>query len=72
MALTIVASEAPAAGHTFHSPGEVICGLSHAHRRHADAQLGGACQLDEQDVIVDGEAIVLGVFEHLRRSDLPM
>lgn len=72
MALTIVASEAPSTGHTRHPTGEVVGGLSHTHRGHTDAQLGGACQLDERDVIVDGVAIVLWVFENLRSSNLPM
>lgn len=69
---TIVAGEAPSAGHAFHSTGEDIWGLSHTHRGHTDVQLGGACQLDERDVIVDGIAIVVRVFENLRRSDLAM
>lgn len=67
-----MAKEAPSAGHTIHSTGEVICALRHTHRGHTDVQLGGACQLDERDVIVGGEAIVPRVFENLRRSDLPM
>lgn len=69
-ALTVVASQAPAAGHTSRATREIICGLGHTHRGHAYVHLGGLCQLDEQDVIVDGVAIVLGVFENLRRDDL--
>lgn len=71
-ALTIVASQAPAAGHTFHATREVIWRLSHAHRWHAYVQLGGARQLDEQDVIVDGVAIVLWVFENLTGGDIQL
>lgn len=31
--------------------------------------LGGAGQLDERDVIIDGVAVVLGVLEHLTGND---
>lgn len=72
LVLTIVASEAPAAGHTFHPSREVIRARRHTHRGHLNAQLGGAGQLDQHDVIVDGVAVVQRVFEDLRRRDSPM
>lgn len=68
--LTIVAGQAPAAGHTLHASGEVVCGLGHAHGGHVCVQLGGAGQLDEQDVVVDGVAVVAGVLEYLSGSDM--
>lgn len=64
--LTVVAGQPPAAGDTLHASGEVVAGLGHADGRHAHVHLGGAGQLDEQDVVVDGEAVVAGVLEHLR------
>lgn len=71
-ALTVVASQAPSAGHTGRPAGEVVCGLGHTHGGHTDAQLGGARQLDERDVVVDGVAVVLWVFENLGGSNIPV
>lgn len=68
--LTIVAGQAPTAGHTLHASGEVVSGRGHAHGGHACVQLGGAGQLDEQDVVVDGVAVVAGVLEYLSGSDM--
>lgn len=69
MALTIVAGQAPATGHTLHASWEVVSGVGHAHGGHSCVHLGGAGQLDEQDVVVDGVAVVVGVLEHLTGSD---
>lgn len=69
MALTIVAGQAPAAGHTLHASWEVIVGFGHAHGGNSCVHLNGTGQLDEQDVVVDGVAVVLGVLEDLTGSD---
>lgn len=71
-ALTVVAGQAPAAGHTPHASGEVVSGLSHTHRGNTHAHLSGAGQLDEQDVVVDGVAVVVGVLENLTGNDIIM
>lgn len=70
MCLTVVPGQAPARGHTLHASGEVVCALSHAHGGNTRVHLGGRGQLDEQDVVVDGEAVVVGVFEDLTGNDL--
>lgn len=67
--LTVVAGQAPAAGHALHATGEVVSGLGHTHRGNTHAHGGGAGQLDERDVIVDGEAVVAGVLEHLEGEE---
>lgn len=72
MALTVVAGQTPAAGHTLHATGEVVSGLSHTHGGHTHVHLGGAGQLDERDVVVDAVAVVAGVLEHLTGSDMVM
>lgn len=69
-ALTVVAGQAPAAGHTPHASGEVVSGLSHTHGGNTHAHLSGAGQLDEQDVVVDGVAVVVGVLENLTGNDI--
>lgn len=69
-ALTIVIGQTPASGHTRHASREVIAGLSHADGGNAKVDLGGAGQLDQGDVIVDGVAVVVGVSEHLKGSDI--
>lgn len=71
-ALTVVAGQAPAAGHTLRASREVVSGLSHTHRGNTHVHLGGAGQLDEQDVVVDGVAVVAGVLEHLTENDIVM
>lgn len=68
-ALTVVAGKAPAAGHTLHASGEVVSGFGHTHRGNTHVHLCGAGQLDEQDVVVDGESVVAGVLEHLTGND---
>lgn len=65
VALTVVASQAPTAGNTLHASGVVVSGLCHTHRGHAHVQLSRGGQLDEQDVVVDGVAVVLRVLENL-------
>ena len=55
----------PSIGHTLHATGEVVTGLCHTHGGHTHAQLGRAGQLDQQDVVVDGELVVAGVLEDL-------
>jgi hypothetical protein len=66
--ITVVAGQTPAGGHTRHATGEVIIGLSNAHGGHTGSQEGGRGQLDQGDVIVDGEAVVTGVLEDLVRT----
>lgn len=66
--VTVVAGQTPAGGHTRHATGEVIVGLSNAHGRHTRSQEGGGGQLDQGDVVVDGEAVVFGVLEDLVRT----
>lgn len=61
--------QTPARGHTHHASREVIGGLSQAHGGNPHVELGGAGQLDQGDVVIDGEAVVLGVSEHLAGSD---
>lgn len=68
--LTVVSGQTPAGGHAGHASREVVGGLGHAHGGNPHVQLGGGGQLDEQDVVVDGEAVVLGVLEHLTGSDI--
>lgn len=63
--LTIVASQTPAGGNAGHSCGIVVVGPSKTHRGHVGAEAGGAGQLDEGDVVVDGVGVPLGVGEHL-------
>ena len=60
-----MAGQTPARGHTLHATGEVVTGLSNTHRGHTETHLSGAGQLDQGDVVVDGEAIVFGVLEDL-------
>lgn len=70
--ITIVAGQAPARSHTLQASREVVCGLSQTHWRHSDINLGGGGQLDEQDVIVDGVAVVVRMLEHLGASNIIM
>lgn len=63
--LTVVACQAPAGCHTPHASREVVTTLGDTHGRHAHVHLDGAGELDEQDVVVDGVAVVARVFEHL-------
>lgn len=58
-------SQPPSRGHTLHATREVVGGLSHTHRGHASVQLGRGGELDKKDVVVDGEAVVIGVLENL-------
>lgn len=67
--LTVVAGQAPASGHTLHATFKVVPGCSQAHRGHAHSNGGWAGQLDQQDVVVDGETIVAGVLENLREKE---
>lgn len=67
-----MAGQAPAGGHTLHASGEVVSGLGHAHGGNTHVHLGGAGQLDQQDVVVDGVAVVAGVLEHLTGNDTVM
>lgn len=64
-----MAGQTPAAGHTLHASGEVVSGLSHANGGNAHVHPDGTGQLDEQDVVVDGVAVVVGVLEHLAGND---
>lgn len=65
--LTIVAGQAPARGDAGHSSCKDVGGLSKADGGHIGAHAGGAGQLDEGDVIVDGAGVPLGVGEDLVR-----
>ena len=60
--------QAPSRGHTLHATREVVVGLSNTHRRHTRVQLGRGGELDQKDVVVDGEAVVLGVLENLMQE----
>ncbi len=71
-ALTVVTGQAPAAGHTLHASREIVSSLSDTHRGNTHVHLCGGGQLDEQDVVVDGEAVVFGVLEHLTGNDIVM
>ena len=66
---TIVAGQAPARGHTLHAALKDVISLSQAHGGHTHVQGGGGGQLDKQDVVVDGEAVVTGVLEHLGEGE---
>lgn len=63
--LTVVAGQTPPGGDAGHSSGEDVAGVGETHGRHVGAQTGGAGQLDEGDVIVDGAGVPVGVCEHL-------
>ncbi|KAJ8343343.1 hypothetical protein SKAU_G00306720 [Synaphobranchus kaupii] len=61
--------QAPPRGHALHAAGEVVSGLSQTHGGQTGTQLSRAGQLDQSDVIVDGESIVAGVLEDLSERD---
>lgn len=65
---TQVVGQAPARGDAGWARGEVIGGLSKADRGNMGVQCGGAGQLDEGNVVVDGAGVPLGVGEHLRST----
>ena len=62
---TVVSGQTPSGGDTPHTTGEVVVGLSRTDGRHTGVHLGGRGQLDQEDVVVDGVAIVTGVLEDL-------
>ena len=68
---TVVAGQAPAGGHALHAALKDVPGLGQAHGGHAHVQGGGGGQLHQQDVVVDGEAVVSGVLEHLPGEEEP-
>lgn len=67
--LTVVAGQTPARGDAGHSGSKDIGGLGQADGGHVGAQSGGAGQLDQGDVIVDGVGVPVGVGEHLGRRE---
>ncbi len=66
---TIVLGQAPSRGHTLHASREVVGGFSETHGRHLSVELRGGGQLDQEDVVVDGEAVVVRVLENLYKED---
>lgn len=63
--LTVVFGQAPARGGTQRPRREVVRVLRQAHRGHGLGEAGGRGQLQQGDVVVDGEHIELGVLENL-------
>lgn len=62
---TIVSGQTPSRGYTLHSTREAVRCFTKAHRRHMCVELSRGGQFDQCDVIVDGEAAVVGVPEDL-------
>ncbi len=66
---TVILGQAPSRGHTLHASREVVGGFREAHGRHLKAELSGAGQLDQDDVVVDGENVELRVLENLDEEE---
>lgn len=60
--------EPPARGDAGQAPGEVIGGLGQADGGHAGVQLRRGGQLDQRDVVADGQRAVAGVPEDLQQE----
>ncbi len=67
--LTVILGQAPSRGHTVHASREVVGGFSEAHGRHLSAELSGSGQLDQEDVVIDGVAVVIRVLDGLGEMD---
>lgn len=67
--LTIISGQTPSRGHTLQATREVIAGFSETHRRHVSAELSRSGQLDQEDVVVDGVAVVVRVLDGLCEKD---
>lgn len=65
MAPTVVLGPPPAGGDAHQTRGELVGGLGQAHGGHGLGEAGGRGQLQQGDVVVDGEYVELGVLEHL-------
>lgn len=61
--------QAPSRGHTLHASREVVKGFREAHRRHVSVELSGSGQLDQEDVVVEGVAVVVRVHDGLWEKD---
>jgi len=70
--LTIVPGQTPSRGHTLHASREVVSGFSETHGRHMSVDLSRRGQLDQEDVVVDGEAVVVRVLDGLWEEDTDM
>lgn len=63
--LTIELGLAPAGGGTQAPSGEVVISIRQAHSGHGLGEAGGRGQLQQGDVVADGEHVELGVLENL-------
>lgn len=63
--LTAVFGQAPAGGGAQRPRGEVIVSVGQAHSGHGLGEAGGCGQLQQGDVVVDGEHVELGVLKNL-------
>lgn len=61
--------QAPSRGYTLHASREVVKGFREAHGRHVSVELSGSGQLDQEDVVVEGVAVVVRVHDGLWEKD---